>query len=243
MAPTGQIDSKDLKVNPDGTFEIMVSCKQYPGNWLPMKPETTGLIVRQTFLDRSREEIARLKIERVSPEGTNLLEAEVLEQALQRAVAFIKGTANKFIDWMDRYEAHLNQLPSDDQEECQRSGGDANIHYLQSYWKLEPDEALLVEARKIPRCSSWNLQISNYWMESLDYRYHRIHVNKHTAVYEPDGSVRIVIAHRNPGPRWPNWLETAGHRLGGMLFRWIEADEHPPVHTRVVKFSELATLR
>mgnify|MGYP000353276305 CR=1 FL=1 len=31
-------------------------------------------------------------------------------------------------------------------------------------------------------------------MESLDYRYHRIHLNKHTAQYGDDGSVRIAIA-------------------------------------------------
>ena len=76
-------------------------------------------------------------------------------------------------------------------------------------------------------------------MESLDYRYHKIHVNKDTAVYESDGSCVIVIAHEDPGPRYPNWLTTTGHRRGGMLFRWIEADSHPPVDTRVVKFREL----
>jgi hypothetical protein len=243
MAPTGQIDSRNLQVRPDGSFEIIVSCREHPDNWLPMKPETTNLIVRQTFLDRDREEVARLKIERIDPEGTVPLEPEALEQALARAVSFVRATANKFVDWMGRYSAHINQLPSDDQQECQRSGGDANIHYLQSYWRLEPDEALLIEARRIPECTSWNLQISNYWMESLDYRHHRIHVNKHTAIYEPDGSVRIVLAHRDPGPRWPNWLETVGHREGGMLFRWIEAKEHPGVDTRVVKFADLATLR
>jgi hypothetical protein len=95
---------------------------------------------------------------------------------------------------------------------------------------------------RIPECATWNLQISNYWMESLDYRYLKIHVNKHTAHYEPDGSVRIVLAHRDPGPRFQNWLTTAGHLEGGMLFRWVEAKEHPPVETRLVKLDELAAL-
>jgi hypothetical protein len=48
-------------------------------------------------------------------------------------------------------------------------------------------------------------------MESLDYRHHRIHLNPHTAQLERDGSLRIVVAHRDPGPRYPNWLETTGH--------------------------------
>jgi len=242
MRPTGQLEGRELQVGPDGRLEILLSCKPKPGNWLPMQSDTSMLIVRQTFHDRTREEPARLRIECLDPVGTPALDPAGLEASLQRVTAFMRGTADKFVDWMDRYSAHMNQLPSDDQAECQRAGGDAKIHYLQSYWKLAPDEALIFEARKIPRCQTWNLQISNYWMESLDYRYHRIHVNKHTAHYEPDGSVRIVLAHRDPGPRWPNWLTTDGHHLGGLLFRWVDADEHPPVETRVVKFADLARL-
>lgn len=240
--PTGQLDGSDMEIAPDGTFEITVSCQEQPGNWLPMKPDTTAVIVRETFLDRGEEEEARVKIERIDRDDAPRLTPERLVASLERSVSFVKGTADLFVDWMQIYGAHVNELPSDDQERCQRTGGDSAIHYLQSYWKLAPDEALVIDAKKIPSCSTWNLQISNYWMESLDYRYHRICINKHNAVYARDGSVRIVLAHRDPGPRHPNWLTTDGHAEGGMLFRWVEADEHPPVDTRVVKFAELAEL-
>jgi hypothetical protein len=132
-------------------------------------------------------------------------------------------------------------LPPNDQEMCQRAGGDSNIFYHNSYWKLAPDESLLIEVAP-PDCATWNLQLSNYWMESLDYRYHRIHVNKHTAHYEADGSVRIVLAHADPGPSWPNWLSTCDHGEGAMLFRYVEATETPPIATRVVRAAELAEL-
>lgn len=56
---------------------------------------------------------------------------------------------------------------------------------------------------------------------------------------EHDGSLRIIVAHRDPGARYPNWLTTTGHTRGGMLFRWIGTDEHPPIATRVVKLTEL----
>ena len=116
------------------------------------------------------------------------------------------------------------------------AGGDPNICYYHSYWRLDPHEALVIEVTP-PECESWNFQLDNHWMESLDYRYFRITVNKHTADYEPDGSVRIVVAHRDPG--LPNWIETAGHARGTMCFRWIRATEHPQPRTRVVKLSEL----
>ena len=242
MRPTGQLDSRALEVAPDGSFEIHLGVEPRPGNWLPMAPHTTSLIVRQTFADRAAEEPARYRIECLDPDRPDGLRPEALEPALLRAVTFVKGTANLFVDWMRDYARHENALPPDDQAKCQRAGGDANIFYLQSRWRLAPDEALLVEARTLPRCSAWNFQLSNFWMESLDYRHHRIHVNQHGARREPDGSVRIVVAHRDPGPRWPNWLSTCGHAEGGMLFRWIEADTYPPVETRVVAFEELAGL-
>ncbi len=242
LEPTGQIDAEALDIDEDGRFEIHVSCEPRAGNWLAMKPESRMLIVRQTFHDRPREEAARLRIERVGEPIAGGLDPLAFEDTLGRVAAFVEGTSNKFAGWMDEYAAHVNQLPSDDQAKCQRAGGDANIHYLQSRWCLEPDEALLIEARRIPDCDGWNFQVSNYWMESLDYRFHRIHVNEHSAVLEEDGSLRIVLAHQDPGPRWPNRLTTAGHRLGGMLFRWIGAVEHPPVDTRVVPFRALADL-
>ena len=152
------------------------------------------------------------------------------------------GTANLFVDWMRDYAHHTNALPSDDQAKCQRAGGDANIHYCQSRWQLATDQALVIEIDHLPKHGSWNFQLSNFWMESLDYRVHRIHLNQHSAVAEPDGRVRIVVAHRDPGPRFPNWLTTAGHTHGGMLFRWIGADEHPEIDTQVVRLDDLQAL-
>jgi hypothetical protein len=243
MTPTGQLDGRDMKINADGTFEIAVSCEPRPGNWLPMQPGTSQLIVRITFGDRANETPALLTIERVGASGVPQIDPAQLEAALQRVVGFVRGTSNLFVDWMTGpYLAHVNQLPSDDQARCQRVGGDAQIHYCQSRWRLAEDEALWIRPTRIPECAFWNFQLSNFWMESLDYRYARIHTNKFVANYEPDGSVRIVVAARDPGPRFKNWLSSCGHAEGGMLFRWVEAKEFPPIETRVVKLSELGAL-
>lgn len=117
------------------------------------------------------------------------------------------------------------------------AGGDPNICYYHSYWQLGSEEALVIEVTP-PDCQSWNFQLDNHWMESLDYRYFRVTINKHTARYEPDGSLRIVVAHADPGH--PNWIETAEHQQGTMCFRWIRADRHPQPQCKLVKLSELA---
>ena len=242
MLDTGYIDSTQMEFRPDGSFEIIASAEKKPGNWLPLARNSSSLVVRQTFANRKKEKIAELNIECVNPEASdNNQSPERIMAGLMNAARFVKNIGNMTIEWQERYKKlHLNLLPEDDQKRCQDAGGDANIHYYQSYWKLAPDEALYVHIKNIPECQTWNLQVSDYWMESLDFRFFRVSVNKFTAHYEPDGSVKIVIAHQDPGPKYPNWLTTLGHDQGGMLGRLVGAKTFlPEFPAKVVKLAEL----
>ena len=96
---------------------------------------------------------------------------------------------------------------------------------------------LVIDATPPADLDHWNFQLNNHWMESLDYRYFRIHVNSETATYNDDGSVRIVVAHEDPGH--PNWLDTSGHEHGTMGLRWVRAIGHPEPTTRVVPLASL----
>jgi len=238
MEVTGHIDSRQMEVGPNGELEIIISRNKQPGNWLPMGAETNSITVRQTFQDRVNEKPADMKIERIGAKNDRPepLTAEKLERGLQGAVGFVRGSATMFENWSESFLPTLNQLPPADQAYCQLIGGDPNIFYFHSAWELAEDEVFIIEAPEIPECQTWNFQLDNWWMESLDYRHHTIHVNKHTAHYESDGSVRVVVSHTDPGV--PNWIETAGHRMGTMCWRWIGAQRHPLLNTRVAKLAD-----
>jgi hypothetical protein len=90
-----------------------------------------------------------------------------------------------------------------------------------------------------PECEHWNFQLNNHWMESLEYRYFPVWVNKHSARLREDGSVRVVVAHEKPTQGADNWIDTCGHERGTMCWRWIRAQDHPEPRTRVVKLAEL----
>ena len=239
MKTDGFLDSRDMEIGEDGLIEVIVSQREQSGNWLRMGPETNSINVRQTFQDRRSETKAEIVMERIGGDGERPepLDAEKLEKALLGAIQFMKNTTGLFEGWAEGFLPTINQVAPADQSFCQAIGGDPNIYYFHSAWELADDEALIIEAPSIPECQTWNFVLQNWWMESLDYRHHQIHFNKHTAAYEPDGGVRIVVAHQNPGQ--PNWVETAGHNTGTLCWRWIGADVHPPVNARVVKFSEL----
>ncbi|MCB9680707.1 MAG: DUF1214 domain-containing protein [Alphaproteobacteria bacterium] len=236
MPPTGHLDARDMLVGADGRVEIVLSCDD-PGpgvNWLPMEPDTGTLIVRQSRLDPATETLARLTLERVGGDGRPTpLDAERIDAGLRQAGMLVGGAAMIFADWAEGFTRHVNRLPRFDPATSNAMGGVPEIAYYHSYWRLAADEALVITAVP-PPCDHWNFQLNNHWMESLDYRYDRIHVNSKTAAYEPDGSLRIVVAHDDPGH--PNWIRTVGHTQGTMCFRWVrpEGPGEPPEPTCAV---------
>lgn len=234
MEGSGYLDAKSMRFAADGGFELILSRERRPGNWLPMEPETNQLIVRQTFLDRSAEKPAAMRIERLGAAAQPpALDAASFHEKLLRAGAFVENTARLFADWSREFKSLPNQLPPRDQGVYQAAGGDPNIFYYHGYWELADDEAMVIDMPRIPPCDFWNFQLDNWWMESLDYRYHRIHLNMQSAVRNADGSVRLIVAHQHPGQ--PNWIETAGHRCGTMCWRWIGARDPVQPLVRVVK--------
>jgi hypothetical protein len=237
MASIGELDGKSLTVNADGTFEITLSRVRKPGNWLPLAPDSTMVIVRETFLDRPLEGPGKFTIECIGgPTTPQPLSAERLDCGLMSAAAFVNGTARTFADWSQMLLAKPNTLETVDQTLFVKAGGDPNIFYLHGYWQVAVDEALVIETA-VPECELWNFQVDNYWFESLDYRYLPICINSHSARYNADGSVTMVLAADNPGV--PNYLATGGHACGTMLLRWTRAKTHPIPKCRVMKLADL----
>ena len=237
MPPAGFLEAKDLEIGKDGSLELILSKHEKPGNWLKLPDGYGTLIIRQTFLDRSRETRAELTLDRIAgPASPAPLTAEAIDSGLASAASLVGACAMIFPGWADGFRSHRNLLPRFDPDLSRMFGGDPNIAYYHSYWELAPEEALVIETTP-PDCEYWNFQLNNYWMESLDYRHHRICINKASARLRSDGSLRIVVAHRDPGVE--NWLDTAGHALGTMCFRWVRAESNPEPRTRVVRLSDL----
>lgn len=244
MPPTGHVDGKDLVLDADGGFVLELSCERpaEAKNWLPMTPDTGTLIVRQTRLDPRTEVLAELRVERVGERvAPEAFSPAKLDAGLGSAGMLVAGASMIFASWAEGFQQHVNRLPRFDPAISLAFGGVPDIAYYHSYWRLGATEALVIDATP-PPCDHWNFQLNNHWMESLDYRHHRIWVNSKTATARADGTVRVVVAHRDPGV--PDWIETAGHDFGTMCWRWVrpEIDPPPEPSCRVVPVAEVAGL-
>jgi hypothetical protein len=237
MASTGILRARDMSFEPDGTFEIAVSRERRPGNWLPLAADSSVLLVRQSFADRGRETPVTVAIERIGgPAAPKPLTARRANWAMKAAASFVARVTDQYAGWAQWFQAQPNRLHDIESTPFREDGGDANTCYLHGYWSIGADEALVLET-SVPECDSWNFQIGNHWMESLDYRYLPVCVNKHSARYNPDGSITLVIAPADPGVG--NFLDTAGHQCGTMILRWTRARSRPIPTCRIEKLANL----
>lgn len=228
----GYVETGALEFGEDGRFELRISATEQAGNWLPMKEGTNSLQVRQVLLRRREQRPAVLELHKLG--STRIpppLDPDRFLATLAGTGGLLRGTLEQFLGWTAHFRTHLHEIRPIPEELIAFAQGDPNTSYNYSYWELGEDEALVVELRP-PDCEYWNLQIGNHWLESFDYFHRNTHVNQETAVAEDDGTVRVVIAGREPG--LPNWLDTAGHRRGGLALRWVGAQTVPETRCRVV---------
>lgn len=231
----GHLNDADLVLDADGRFEIIASQTECPGNWLRMTPQTSQILVRQTFLDRRAEQPVEIAIECLESDGPPPpLDPAAVSGQLLGAAMYAMGCAQWFADWVMDFDKHaaLNHFHLPSEEQHRLVGGDPNIRIWLGRWQLAADEALVIEMTP-PRCHYWNFQLGNIWAESLEYRFRRTHINSGSAEVSDDGTVRLIIAARDPGSA--NWIDTAGHTRGTMCVRWVRADSHPEPRCSVVQ--------
>ncbi len=121
-------------------------------------------------------------------------------------------------------------------------GGMSTNLYAGGVFELGPDEGLVIENRIPCRPQYYGFQLANLWGESIEYASTFGSLNGSQSEVDPDGVIRLVVAHRDPGV--PNWLDTTGHAEGFLTPRWAYSetpprDQWPEISARKVPFAEI----
>jgi len=230
----------DLEVAADGTFELLLSPDPRPGNWLQTTESSTGLLVRQFFATPDDVEPMVLTLENLSGGG-----GVPAPLALDTAVAAMQRAAGMFAFMVPMMQGELlakgdrkNSFATDVGDPTSTSGGVPGGNAVIARWSIGPDQALIVRVTPPTPCAYWDVQVGNGWYESFDFRHHFSGLTCDGAQLQPDGSVVLVVADRDPGVA--NWLEAAGHREGHIAIRWQLTDGSLPLpETTVVDVEEV----
>ena len=117
------------------------------------------------------------------------------------------------------------------------AGGAVNMVHGATRWELEPDQALVVEFDE-PVATYWSIQMYMLpWLAPLDFTNRVTSLNDRQVQVDPDGKVRIVISHNDPGVH--NWLDTSGLQEGLCSYRWVRASTEPTPIATLVPFADV----
>ena len=222
----------DTLVRPDGTFDYEFA-----------HPEAARVIVRQYFHDRATQARGDWSIAPVGPAaGASAAAAPRPTPAgmaarIDNAARSIRWNAQLNQLWTPERRAVPNQFVRQTSGDIVAAVSNPDVIYAFSWWRIDEDEALVIDLTP-PATRYWGVQLCDRWFQSYPDR--RTNLNDGQVTAASDGTVRIVIAHGDPGH--PNWLDTSGHRVGTVFFRWLHADPAVLPTCRVIPAADRATM-
>lgn len=241
------LNDSEFKVESDGSYEIIASATPQKGNWLRLDPTAKSLTTRHYF--ELPESVAAnplrnlpIEIDPLEPPGPGEPPSDAAIAASIRRVALWVGQSvnppgqDFTFPWVSKVP---NQLPPPTVDKANEEIGYAakdNV-YSMAPWLLQPDQALIIRGRW-PKCRFANIALWNLFLQTLDYRYRQVSLNRVQTALEPDGSFKMILAHQDPG--LPNWLDTEGRMIGMMFWRFqLPEGDIQPLTTELVPFETL----
>ncbi|WP_300681152.1 hypothetical protein [Nocardioides sp.] len=239
--PLAAFDERAITFAPDGTYALTFGPELPPGveapaDYVVIGDTANSLIVREVYNDWDREERGTMWIECPAELGrpAPVLTREQLAKKYAFAARALTGTIRTWFVFPDLFQ---NKVPVNTLSTPQSTpGGLTSQRSSVGHYELEDDEALVVTVPECVECTYQGFQIGSDWYLSTDYETHQTSLTKAQALTDPDGRMRFVIAHGNPGVA--NWLETLGHRTGSIMLRWQQLSrdlgpEDQPVVERI----------
>jgi len=232
----------------DGSYEIIASATEQPGNWLELGPEAGSVTTRHYYEREQSIALDRLHhvpiaIEPLADPGPAPRPSDAsIARGIRRVTRFLTGTLappnpGLALPWVSTVPNRFNPPAPDDGNDAIGFAAVDNV-YAMAPFVLKPDEALVMTGR-FPKCRFANVVLWNRFIQTFDYTRRRTSLNRKQVAPEDDGGFRIVVAARDPGV--PNWMDTAGHAIGTIFWRF-QLPEEPltAIATEVVPVGSLA---
>jgi hypothetical protein len=247
----GVLNDTGFDVAPDGSFELTVGGPPQARGWLPLAADASRITVRHYWEQATPPatppapslglaiELVDGNVPSTPPAPTDASVAAsirrmatyVRSRTLETMAKPGEGDPPAFVSRVP------NELPPPVPPGAHALAA-ADAAYSMAPYLLGPDEALVMRLRW-PACRCANVSLWNRQLQTFDYLRGQVSLNRTQAVADDDGTVRVVIAHRDPGV--PNWLSTEGRPFGLVFWRFMLPEG--PIDTPVAEVVPVDSLR
>ncbi len=231
---------RDVTIQPDGSFEFILSPERpegFKGDWLPLDPSATFIWVRQIAYDWENERDGYFTIERLDVPARRPREStQQMVDRMSLLSDFVANWTEQFLNW----EKFVGQpIPVNDVLvlDFSKGGGIKTQRYIQGFFDIKADEALILETELPEECRYWMFHLTDEFFNSLNWLHNPVTINGHYAKVSSDGKFRAVISNSDPGVA--NWLDASGFENGGISGRWKECNSFPKPEIKKVKLAEV----
>jgi hypothetical protein len=235
-------DLDQLVLDEDGTFAVTLSAERPEDarNWWRLEPGTRSLMLRSVSSDWVTHTDPSLAIVRLDIDpGRKRIDADLFRQRMSSFAYVVQGMIKSGTTRVAglRSDGIINRVVEVDYS---AGGGLGDQWYQEGCFELAEGEALVVEAELPPECAGFSLSLTDAFFSTLDWANAQSSLNHRQAGVDPDGVLRFVVSSSDPGVQ--NWLDTMGHQLGVLQFRWSGGRAAPPITLQKVSTESVRNL-
>lgn len=240
MVELAGIKSEDIVRDANGNFTLTIDAEPADGRpnhlQVPREIDSLQLTIRDSLNDWATELPVELTIERLdTPSVVPPPRSE--EEMIALAIRSLQGSIPFWIGWAENYmhSKPVNEIP----QPWFRAQGWGMTQ--QGRFSFAQDEAWLITLD--PKGARFfDIQISDPWAKAVEYVSRTGSFNTGQALPNPDGTITLVAAPRDPGVH--NWLDTSGLVDGTFQVRWQSMPEGTSAEgavreARIVKLADL----
>ncbi len=227
-----------LVLDEQGRFAITIDSSPANGRpghlQLPVQG-TFHVVVRDLLTDWQAQRPVTLTIERL--EGPEL--SRTSEAVIAQSAAGLLGRIAPF--WLDYDNRFIFSRPANTLSPARQRPGGRGFSAA-GHFALGAGEALVLTLDPLG-AQSLGVQLADPWGVAYDYIGRSSSLNLDQAKPNPDGTVTMMIAARDPG--FVNWLDPSGHGEGIIALRWqgLPAGAEPGSAIRRVETVPVTELR
>ncbi len=248
------INHREIYAEPSGLYEILVGPQQpadFSGNFLSTGPGAAYIVCRH-YYENERSAAAdpmvqpELQIEATEPPGPPPIATDAeIARRLQAVANFLQVSTLKMPPptpetvpaWWSLVPNQMGKTMHFGSDQGDIGLGAIDNTYVAGPYLLKPGQALLMEGR-MPTCFFANTVLWNRFLQTDDFRYRQVSLNRRQMRLGSDGSYRIAVAPQKPRGA-VDWLDTNGRLSGIIQWRFLLAEgqvERP--RTRLVPIEE-----